>query len=148
MSRLEAFPLLFDEACALVTQLHRHHKPSPGFIFAVGASLDGKPVGVAMCGRPVNRIRQDGFTLEVTRLATDGTRNGCSFLYGACARAAFALGYRRIGTYTLASEPGTSLRAAGWRLIGEVKGRSWSCESRPRVDTHPLQNKLAWECEA
>ena len=84
-------------------------------------------------------------TAEVTRLVTDGTKNACSFLYGAAARAAFALGYRRIGTYILATEPGTSLTAAGWRQIAEVKGRSWSCKSRPRIDMHPTQNKLLFE---
>lgn len=72
-------------------------------------------------------------------------RNAASFLYGAAARAAFALGYSRIGTYILASEPGSSLKAVGWRLIGRVQGRSWSCPSRPRVDTHPLQDKMLFE---
>jgi len=78
-------------------------------------------------------------------VATDGTRNACSMLYGAAWRAAKALGYRKLITYTLASEPGTSLRAAGWSVVGEVRGRSWSCASRPRVDKHPLQDKLRWE---
>ena len=84
-------------------------------------------------------------TAEVSRLCTDGTRNACSFLYGACARAAFALGYKRIGTYILASEPGASLYGAGWRLVGETRGKSWSRPSRPRVDKHPLQAKLLFE---
>ena len=78
-------------------------------------------------------------------MCTDGTKNACSFLYGAAARAAFALGYRRIGTYILASEPGTSLSAAGWRQIGETYGGSWSGRERPRVDKHPLQGKLLFE---
>jgi hypothetical protein len=107
-----------------------------------------KIVGIAIVGRPVARGRDDGVTAEVTRLATDGTRDACSFLYGASARAAFALGFKRIGTYILASEPGTSLAAAGWRMIGEVRGRSWSCESRPRVDRHPTQAKLLFEAPA
>lgn len=146
MTRLVTVPLDLKEANTLVEQWHRHHKPVRGYKFAVGAWCDGKIVGVVIVGRPVNRVRQDGWTLEVTRLATDGTKNACSFLYGAAARATFAMGYRRIGTYTLATEPGTSLHAAGWRCLGEIQGRSWSCQSRPRVDTHPLQNKLAWEC--
>jgi hypothetical protein len=102
-------------------------------------------VGVAIIGRPTSRHRDDGLTLEVTRLATDGTRNACSFLYGASARAAFALGYTRIGTYILKSENGATLRASGWDLIGETPGRSWSVPSRPRVDKHPLQKKLLFE---
>lgn len=146
MTRLVTVPIELKEANTLIEQWHRHHNPVRGYKFAIAAWKDGKIVGVVIVGRPVNRIRQDGWTLEVTRLATDGTRNTCSFLYGAAARAAFAMGYRRVGTYTLASEPGTSLHAAGWRCIGEVRGRSWSCQSRPRVDTQPHQDKLAWEC--
>lgn len=92
-------------------------------------------------------MRDDGVTLEVTRLCTDGARNACSFLYGAAARAAFALGFRRIGTYTLPEEGGASLRGVGWKLIGERGGGSWSRASRPTVDKHPLQAKLLWECE-
>ena len=141
-----------DEANAFVLAHHRHHKPVVGHLFSLAAatadSLDGGPrkiVGVAIIGRPVARGRDDGVTAEVTRLATDGTKNACSFLYGAACRAAFALGFKRIGTYILASEPGTSLLASGWRQVAEVRGRSWSCESRPRVDKHPLQGKLLFE---
>jgi hypothetical protein len=134
-----------DEANAFVVQHHRHHKPVIGHIFSIGAATDGEIVGIAIVGRPVARRRDDGVTAEITRLATDGTKNACSFLYGAASRAAFALGFKRIGTYILASEPGTSLSAAGWRLIGETPGRSWSVPSRPRVDKHPLQIKLLFE---
>lgn len=134
-----------DEANAFVEALHRHHKPVVGHLFSIGAAIDDKIVGVAIVGRPVARMRDDGATAEVTRLCTDGTRNACSFLYGAAARAAFALGFKRIGTYILASEPGTSLTGAGWRLIGEAGGGSWSRSDRPRVDTHPLQKKMLFE---
>lgn len=137
-----------DEANSFVAQHHRHHKPVVGHLFSLGCALEGKIVAVAIVGRPVARMRDDGATAEVTRLATDGTRNACSFLYGAAARAAFALGFKRIGTYILKSEPGTSLKAAGWRLIGEVRGRSWSAPSRPRVDKHPTQAKLLFELES
>lgn len=143
--RLTLVPLSRSEAHAFVDAHHRHHGAPAGDKFCIGAAKGDQIVGVAIVGRPVARGRDDGLTLEVTRLATDGTRNACSFLYGAAARAAFALGYKRIGTYILASEPGTSLKAAGWRQIAEVKGRSWSCPSRPRVDTHPLQDKLLFE---
>jgi hypothetical protein len=138
-------PMPLDEANAFVKKVHRHHGPVVGHKFSLGAVKDEKIVGVAIVGRPTARRRDDGLTLEVTRLATDGTRNACSFLYGACARAAFALGYQRLGTYILASESGASLKASGWRLIGETPGRSWSCPSRPRVDKHPLQKKLLFE---
>lgn len=142
---LERIPLSLAEANTFVKQFHRHHKPVVGHKFSLGAVQDGKIVGVAIVGRPVARRLDDGMTLEVTRLCTDGTRNACSFLYGACAKAAFSLGYKRIGTYILASESGVSLSAAGWRLVGGTPGKSWSVPSRPRVDTHPLEPKLRFE---
>lgn len=137
-----------DEANAFVAEHHRHHKPVVGHLFSLGAVLGEKIVGVAIVGRPVARMRDDGETAEVTRLCTDGTRNACSFLYGASARAAFALGFKRIGTYILDSETGTSLVASGWRLLGARGGNSWSRESRPRVDKHPTQGKLLFELSA
>lgn len=138
-------PLGLDEANEFVRTLHRHHAPVVGHKFSLGAVKNGQIVGAVIVGRPVSRMRDDGATLEVTRLVTDGTKNACSFLYGAATRAAFALGYSRIGTYTLPEEGGASLRGAGWRLIGERGGGSWSREARPRVDTHPTQRKLLWE---
>lgn len=143
--RLTAYPMDLAEANAFVAEHHRHHRPVVGHKFSIGAALGEKVVGVVIVGRPVARMRDDGMTLEVTRLATDGTRNSCSFLYGAAARAGFALGYKRIGTYILDSESGSSLKAAGWKLIGTAGGGSWSVPSRPRVDKHPLQSKLLWE---
>lgn len=142
---LNLIPVELADANAFVERLHRHHGNAVGHKFSLGALNKGELVGVAIIGRPVARGRDDGWTLEVTRLCTDGTRNACSFLYGASRRAVFALGYRRLGTYILASEDGTSLKAAGWRMIGEVQGRSWSCQSRPRFDDHPLEDKQLWE---
>lgn len=139
--------MTLEEANAFVEQVHRHHGPVVGHKFSLGAAKDGEIVGVAIVGRPVARLRDNGLTLEVTRLATKGGKNVCSFLYGAAARAAFALGYKRIGTYILASEMGTSLKASGWRCLGEKGGGSWSVPSRPRVDKHPLQTKLLFEKE-
>ena len=136
------------DANAFVAQHHRHHKPVVGHKFSLGAVLEGDLVGVVIVGRPVSRMRDDGNTLEVTRLCTTGAKNACSFLYGAAARAAFALGYRRLGTYILKSEDGASLRASGWRLIGERGGGSWSAPSRPRTDKHPTERKLLFEVEA
>jgi len=116
-----------------------------GGLFAVACSDGEKLVGVAIVGRPVARHNNDGWTAEVTRVATDGTRNACSRLYGAAWRACRALGYKRLITYTLKDESGASLRAAGWRVVAEVSGGSWSRKNRPRVDRHPLQAKLRWE---
>jgi hypothetical protein len=138
-------PCDFDVAAAFVQERHRHHTPPQGHKFSLAAMLGDTLVGVVIVGRPVARRRDDGRTLEVTRLCTDGSRNACSFLYGAAAKAAFALGYSRIGTYILKREPGTSLAAAGWKLIGETPGRSWSVPSRPRTDKHPTEPKLLFE---
>jgi len=138
-------PISFEDASAFVRELHRHHTPPQGHKFSIAAMLGSKLVGVVIVGRPVARRRDDGATLEVTRLCTDGTPNACSFLYGAAARAAFALGYRRIGTYILKREPGTSLVAAGWKLIAETPGKSWSVPSRKRDDKHPIEPKLLFE---
>jgi hypothetical protein len=143
--KLALCPVEFSEAAAFVKEHHRHHTPPVGHKFSIGATLGGKLVGVVIVGRPVSRMRDDGQTLEVTRLCTIGEKNACSFLYGAAARAAFALGYRRIGTYILKREPGTSLAAAGWKLIGEAGGGSWSREGRERTDKHPTEQKTLWE---
>lgn len=148
MSRLALCRVELANANAFVAAHHRHHKPVVGHKFSLGAVQDGELVGVVIVGRPVSRMRDDGSTLEVTRLCTNGARNACSFLYGAAARAAFALGYRKIGTYILKSEDGASLRACGWRLIGERGGGSWSSPSRPRTDKHPTERKLLFELEA
>ncbi|MCJ2085538.1 hypothetical protein MKK88_05950 [Methylobacterium sp. E-005] len=145
---LRALPIGLDEANVFVARHHRHHAPVVGHKFSIGCANDSEIVGVVIVGRPVSRHRDDGLTLEVTRLCTDGTRNACSFLYGAAARAGFALGYRQIGTYILKSEPGTTLLASGWRLIGERGGKSWSRSSRPRVDMHPTEPKLLFEVTA
>lgn len=137
-------PLNLTEALAFVARTHRHHGAPQGGLFAVGVSVDDEVVGAAIVGRPIARMNDDGWTAEVTRLATTGLPNACSMLYGACWRAARALGYRCLITYTLQEEGGASLRASGFRLIGKAGGGSWSREGRPRVDKHPLQGKLAW----
>lgn len=142
---LELVPITQREAAAFVDQHHRHHRPSRGAKFCLAIAEDGEIVGVAMVGRPVSRLADDGWTLEVTRVCTLGTRNACSLLYRAAWRAAKAMGYRRVITYTLASESGASLRGAGFRVVGEVKGQAWSRPSRPRVDLHPAQDKIRWE---
>ena len=135
------------DAKFFILHYHRHHQPLVSGLFAVGCACGLDIVGVAVVGRPVARHLDNGWTAEVTRLCTDGTKNVASKLYSACWRAARALGYRKLITYILASEKGTSLKAAGWKVIAETKGGSWSVPSRPRVDKHPLQGKLRWEQE-
>lgn len=146
MTRLHHERIDFASAADFVRQHHRHHTPPVGHLFSIGAFYGSEMVGVAIVGRPVARHRDDGLTAEVTRLCVlETARNAASFLLGKCARAALALGFRRIGTYTLARECGASLRAAGWTPIAEVTGRSWDAPSRRRTDKHPTENKTLWE---
>lgn len=148
---MHALPMTQREAFAYIREHHRHLRPPRGDLFRVAAvrSAEGEGstmLGVIIVGRPVSRVLQDGTTCEVLRLATEGGGNVCSFLYGKAARIARELGYRRIYTYTLASEPGTSLRAAGWVDEGIVtSAREWDCPSRPRdTGVLPQEAKRRW----
>lgn len=131
---MKAIPLELKEANEYVAKLHRHHVPVYRDKFRIGCIDDeGNLCGVVQCARPVSRYMDDGKTLEVVRLCTDGTTNACSFLYSRCARIAKELGYTRIITYILESETGASLKASGWKLDkSSVGGGSWDCPSRPR----------------
>jgi hypothetical protein len=142
---LELVPITISDAKAFVERHHRHHKPPQGGLFAVAVVSEGEICGVAIIGRPVARMLNDGYTAEVTRVATTGERNACSMLYGAAWRACRSLGYRRLITYTLPEESGSSLRAAGYKIVGRTRGGTWNRKERPRVDKHPLQAKLRWE---
>jgi hypothetical protein len=143
---LETCPIRLEEAKAFVRKVHRHSpNPGAGWLFGIGACADGELVGVAIVGRPVSGALDDGVTVEINRVATNGHRNACSFLYGAAWRAARAMGYQRAVTYTLQSEAGGSLRAAGWRITGEVKPRRVGWANRPgRRQQDPLP-KFRWE---
>jgi len=141
-------PCTLREANAFVAQHHRHHKPTPVAKFSIAAVKGGAVIGVVIVGLPKARMACDGWTLEVTRLATDGERNACSLLYGAARRAVFALGYRRLLTYTLAHEDGGSLRAAGFTFEALVPGESWMRRSahggRFVDDRNPIGDKKRW----
>lgn len=139
-------PMTIRDANAYVALHHRHHRPVRGGLFALSVMDEAGDVrGVAIVGRPVARMLQDGRTAEVVRVATDGAANACSALYGAAWRTCRAMGYLRLVTYTLPEEGGGSLRAAGWRCVGEAGGGTWHRRTRPRVDLHPTQGKLRWE---
>ena len=142
---LEIVPMTLREANAYVEQNHRHHGPVAGHKYSIGLSDGEKIVGVAIVGRPVSRHLDDGWTLEVNRLCTDGTKNACSMLYAAAWRAARAMGYKRLVTYILESENGASLRAAGWKCVGQAGGLRWTGERRPEVDLYPAQMKIRFE---
>ncbi len=148
---LRLHPVTLTRARAFVNEHHRHHRAPPGGLFAIGAVEEGQSdlQAVAIVGRPIARLLDDGLTAEVTRLCSrEAVPNACSMLYAACWRAARAMGYRRLVTYILTTEPGITLRAAGWRCIGEAGGGRWSRASRPRADNHPTQKKLRWEMTA
>ena len=136
---LEIRPIKLRDANRYVQEYHRHNMPTNGHKFSVACFEIGdggeRLCGVAIAGQPVARKLDDGLTIEVRRVCTDGTYNACSMLYGACARAAKALGYKRVITYTLKSEPGTSLKASGFMDDGEAGGTSWNVPTRPREET-------------
>lgn len=143
--RLKASPCTLKQANELIEELHRHHKPVQGHRFSIAAYIGTDLIGVAVVGRPVARMVDQYNIAEVTRLATDGTRNACSFLYSRCARAAEAMGFDAIQTYILESEPGTSLKASGWRCDGVVRrdGVGWNNRPGRRTD-QPISRKIRW----
>ncbi|OGB47761.1 MAG: hypothetical protein A3F76_08270 [Burkholderiales bacterium RIFCSPLOWO2_12_FULL_65_40] len=144
---LTIVPCAVKDANALVDRLHRHHAPTVGGLFAVAVEDEhGVARGAAIVGRPVSRMLDDGWTCEVTRVATDGCDNACSALYGAALRGAKAIGYTAILTYTLPSEGGASLRGAGWVLDlgGEYGGGEWSVPSRERKPSAVPGVKHRW----
>lgn len=143
--KLTVVPITFKAANEFVSAHHRHHRKVVGCKFCVAVSDGEKIVGVGIVGRPVARMADDGFTVEVNRVCTTGEKNACSMIYGAAWRAARALGYLRCITYTLPSEGGASLRASNYKLIGEAGGGKWSRPSREREDNHPTELKLKWE---
>lgn len=144
---LRLTPITWKKATRFVSQYHRHHGPPHGHKFSIAVEDQaGNLVGVAIVGRPLARRLDDGWTVELTRCCTLGTPNACSMLYGAARRIAKEIGYRRIITYTLASEAGVSLKAAGWVPTTETRGGSWDRTARPRIDRHPTMPKVRWEC--
>lgn len=132
---LELQPIGLRDANAFVAKLHRHSKPVRGQKLSVAVADENGIRGVAIWGRPVSReIQANPFAMEILRVCTDGARNACSKLYAACCWAAKGAGFRLAVTYTLASEGGASLRAAGFKPVAEVKDRQWDCPSRPREE--------------
>ena len=138
-------PISLRKANEVVTQWHRHHKPSRGHKFSIALLKDSVYVGIAICGRPVARGSDDGLTLEVSRLCTDGTPNACSKLYGACARVAKEMGYEKIQTYILESEPGISLKASGWIMEAVTAGGQWKrTDGITNRTDQPTEPKQRW----
>lgn len=152
---LEIRPITLRDANVFVAQYHRHNLPTNGHKFSVACYDGDRLCGVAIAGQPIARKLDDGLTIEIRRVCTDGTRNACSMLYGACSRCAREMGYKRVVTYTLVSESGASLRAAGFKDCGEAGGGSWNMPSRPReeyqeslfgvIRKYPDEKKVRWE---
>jgi hypothetical protein len=142
-------PITHKAAAAYVSKYHRHCAPQKGWKF--GISLRGPRgglLGVVVVARPVARTLDDGYTAEITRLCTRGKKNACSRLYAAARRAAFAMGYSRIITYTLASETGSSLRASGFEAVAAVRDQVWQRPNRHRESITPAGRKVRWESRA
>lgn len=140
-----AVPIELQEANAFVERLHRHHPPVHRDKFRIGClAEDGHLAGVVQLARPVARCLDDGHTIEVVRLCSDGTKDVCSFLYGRAARIAHEMGYARIITYILDTETGTSLKASGWKFDGMTNAKTWNCPSRPRNTNAPTCAKQRW----
>lgn len=154
---LEIRPISYRKAMDFICREHRHNKKTQCPKFCVSCWNGPQLVGVAVAGNPVARLLNDGLTLEIRRNCTDGTRNACSMLYGACVRIARAMGYRKCITYTLQSEPGASLRASGWVAVAESAGGSWDRPSRPATnmivnlfgveEKYSLEPKIRWEID-
>lgn len=144
---LHLVPVTLREANAFVDLHHRHSEPVRGCIFTVGIADVDSIRGVAIVGRPVARELQDGFTAEVLRCCTDGVKNGCSMLYGACWRGMQAAGYTRGITYTLDAEGGASLRASGWEQVASLPARKgWDAPTRRRDnDAYKSGERWRWE---
>lgn len=140
---MEIRPITFKEASEFINKYHRHLKATVGHKFSVGCYDDGKLVGVAVCGRPVSRFYDNGFTCEINRLCTDGTKNACSMLYGACCRIAKEMGYKKIITYTLQSENGSSLKASNFICEGIAGGTHWTGK-RNKGQNIPNEMKIRW----
>ena len=152
---LEIRPITLKKANAYVRENHRHNLPTNGHKFSIACYEGERLCGVAIAGQPVARKLDDGMTIEIRRVCTDGTYNACSILYGACSRAAKEMGYRRVVTYTLQSEPGTSLKASGFINMGPAGGDSWNRPNRHRdlvqitlfgeEQKYPDEKKIRWE---
>ena len=146
MAIIQLTPVTLKEACRFVAAHHRHHAAPQGGLFAIGLSDSDEIIGVAIVGRPVARMLDTGFTAEVTRLCVLDCYPNASKLYAACWRACRAMGYHRLITYILKSEDGVSLVAAGFHTNGAlVGGGTWDRVDRPRVDTHPIEQKKLFE---
>ncbi len=137
-------PITFRQASDFINKHHRHHKATVGCKFCIGLFDGQNMVGCAVCGRPVSRELDNGLTCEINRLCTDGTRNACSMLYGACCRIAKEMGYERIITYILESENGASLKASNFVCEGIAGAKKWRGKRVKENQEVPHEMKTRW----
>ena len=137
-------PITFREANKFVNLHHRHHGATVGCKFCVAVWNDDILAGVAICGRPVSRMLDDGLTLEINRVCTLAVKNACSKLYGACIRIGKEMGYKKIITYTLQSENGASLKASNFVNCGIAGGLHWTGARNTGIK-RPQEFKTRWE---
>lgn len=142
---MKIIPIHLKQAQEFVTKFHRHNIPPVGGKFAIGCVSDNTLCGVAICGRPISRKLDNGTILEIYRCCTDGTRNACSMLYGACIRIARNMGYSVVITYTLASENGASLKASNFINDGLSGGKEWNGERKRSYYVAPMEKKIRWK---
>ena len=129
-------------ALPFVARVHRRLPKLQGAMWAIGLWTT-EMVGVAVVGAPARMLAAD--SLCVLRVAViEGHQNGCSMLYGACSRAAKAMGADNLVTYTHGDERGVSLKAAGWIDGGLTDGGEWDCPSRPRQLALDPEPKRRW----
>ena len=140
---MEIRPITFRQASEFINKYHRHHSATVGHKFSIGLYDEDELIGCAVCGRPVSRHYDDGLTCEINRLCTNGARNACSMLYGACCRIAKEMGYKKIITYILKSEDGASLKASNFICEGEAGGTHWTGK-RNKGQRIPHEMKTRW----
>ena len=141
---MEIKPITFKQSSEFINKYHRHHNATVGCKFCVGLYDESKLIGCAVCGRPVSRFYDDGLTCEINRVCVlDGHKNACSMLYGACCRIAKNMGYKKIITYTLESENGTSLKASNFICEGQAGGTHWTGK-RNKGQKIPDEMKNRW----
>jgi len=143
---MEIIPISLKFANDYVAKFHRHNKPVQGHKWSLAISVMNGIIGVGIVGRPIARYLDDGLTLEVLRVCTNGERNANSFLYGRIAKIARLMGYKKIITYTLTKETGASLRAIGAKPVANCKPQEWNCKKRPRKTQDVYkEEKVRWE---
>jgi hypothetical protein len=124
-------PIPLSVANDFVKKYHRHNDERKIHKFSLGLYKKSEDkdilIGVAICGSPTGISYNGKSFLEVYRVCVTEANNSCSMLYGRCTRIAKELGYEKLITYTLKTEPGTTVKASGFELeTDEAGGKKWT----------------------